>query len=108
MSDTSGAIGKVPWQQQAIRDKCFHPTGTFVEFKKEEIEQSIPDRFEEQVRRYPDKVAAETWSHRRTYAELNQTANRVARAILAQEGKGQETVALMFEHGAQVLTAILN
>ena len=27
----------LPPEQQAIRAKCFHPTGTFVEFNEEEI-----------------------------------------------------------------------
>ena len=31
---------EIPVQQRAIRDKCFHPTGTFIEFTKDEIEQS--------------------------------------------------------------------
>jgi hypothetical protein len=35
-----------PAEQEAIRGRCFHPTGTFVEFPKHEIEQSIPERFE--------------------------------------------------------------
>ena len=30
-------------EQQAIRDKCFHPAGEFIEFNKEEIEQSQKD-----------------------------------------------------------------
>ncbi len=47
----------LPPQQQAIRDKCFHPTGTFTEFEKEDVERSIPDRFEEQVRKYPGRLA---------------------------------------------------
>ena len=49
-----------PPEQQAIRAKCFHPTGTFIEFEKEEIEQSIPDRFEEQVSKYPNRLAVKT------------------------------------------------
>jgi hypothetical protein len=40
-------------EQEAIRSKCFHPSGTFVEFPKEEIEQSIPGRFEKIVELYP-------------------------------------------------------
>ena len=51
MSGLSRHAVDIPPKQQAIRDKCFHSTGTFIEFKKEETEQSIPDRFEEQVRR---------------------------------------------------------
>ena len=29
----------------------------FIEFRREEIEQSVPDRFERQVRLHPDRVA---------------------------------------------------
>ncbi len=65
----------IPEQQRAIRDKCFHPTGTFVEFRKEEIEQSIPDRFEQQVRRYPDRLAVKSRTQALTYDELNKAAN---------------------------------
>jgi hypothetical protein len=31
---------KLPPGQEAVRRKCFHPTGTFVEFPKEEIEEA--------------------------------------------------------------------
>jgi non-ribosomal peptide synthetase component F len=62
---------QLPPDQQAIRDKCFHPTGTFVEFPKEEIEQSIPERFEKIVRLYPDRIAVKTANQAWTYAELN-------------------------------------
>ncbi len=56
MTNISTAISDLPPEQQSIRDKCFHPTGRFVEFKKEEIEQSIPDRFEKQGRLHPELV----------------------------------------------------
>jgi hypothetical protein len=49
MSDPSVHPAQPPPEQQAIRAKCFHPTGTFIEFAKEEIEQSIPARFEKMV-----------------------------------------------------------
>jgi hypothetical protein len=32
----------LPPEQQAIRARCVHPTGSFVEFKQADIEQSIP------------------------------------------------------------------
>jgi non-ribosomal peptide synthetase component F len=63
-------------EQEAIRAKCFHPTGTFVEFKKEEVEQSISDRFEQQVRKYAARIAVKTKADALTYAELNQAVNR--------------------------------
>jgi hypothetical protein len=46
MSDYLSPASNLPPEQEAIRAKCFHPSGTFIEFPKEEIEQSIPERFE--------------------------------------------------------------
>ena len=83
------------------------PTNSFIEFKKAEIEQSIPDRFEKIVRMYPERVAIKTENHVLTYAELNAAANRVARAILAQRGRGSEPVALLLERGAPMIAGIL-
>ena len=67
MRGSSIRTANIPWQQQALRDKCFHPTGTFVQFRREEIEQSMPDRFEDQVRRYPDRLAVKAGNHQLTY-----------------------------------------
>ena len=71
----------IPPEQQAIRAKCFHPTGTFIEFNKEEIEQSIPERFEKIVRMYPDRLAVKSEKHSLTYDQLNKAANRIAQKI---------------------------
>ena len=107
MSGLSRHAVDIPPKQQAIRDKCFHSTGTFIEFKKEETEQSIPDRFEEQVRRYPGRLAVKTASQELTYDELNKAANRVARQILTRDDRGNEPVALLFTQGIAGITAIL-
>lgn len=97
----------LPAKQQAIKAKCFHPSGTFVEFKEEEIEQSIPARFEQQVAKYPGRIAVKTRNYAFTYDELNRAANRVARAILAERGEGEEPIALLFEHDVPMIAAIL-
>jgi amino acid adenylation domain-containing protein len=94
-------------QQQAIRAKCLHPTGTFSAFAPEAIEQSIPDRFEHMVARHPERPAVKTGNLALTYAGLNQMANRVARAILARCGEGAEPVALLLAQGAPNIAAIL-
>jgi len=107
MSDFPIYPTKLPPEQQAIQAKCFHPTGIFVEFEQEEIEQSIPERFEKIVRQHPKRIAVKTHHHSLTYDELNKAANRIARAILACAGEGQEPVALLFEHGASIVAAIL-
>src|SRR5712692_1074509 len=64
-------------------------------------------RFEQQVRRYPDRLAVKTRYHELTYEALNAAANRVARTILALRGEGEEPVALLFEQGAPAIASIL-
>jgi amino acid adenylation domain-containing protein len=91
----------------SARSKCFHPSGRFVAFEKHEIEQSIPQRFEEIVHRHPDRLAVKTKKHSFTFSELNSTANRLAQTILAERGAKQEPVALLMEHEAPVIAAIL-
>jgi len=107
MSDYLSPASNLPPEQEAIRAKCFHPLGTFIEFPKEEIEQSIPERFEKIVRFYPDRLAVRTKSRALTYDELNKAANRLARAILTQRGQGQEPVGLCLRDGVQLITAHL-
>src|SRR5439155_3996037 len=78
----------------------------FVEFQREEIEQSIPQRFEQQVQRYPDRIAVETRTHQLTYAALNRLANRIAHAILSQRRRENEPVALLLDQGASAIAAV--
>jgi len=60
------------------------PNNDFIPFNKEEIRQSIPERFESIVEKYPDQIAVKTGDRRRsvTYDALNQKANRAAHCIL--------------------------
>ncbi len=102
--DTSKTSAEVPPPAAARRVR---PTNSFAEFKLGEIEQSIPDRFEKQVAEYPDRVAVKSRYQELTYDALNQIANRVARAVLAQRGKGEEPIALLLEQGAPLIAAIL-
>jgi len=53
----------LPPEQESIRAKCVHPTRQFIDFKKAEIEKSIPDRFEEQVDKYRSRLAIKTGSY---------------------------------------------
>ena len=97
----------LPPEQQRIREKCYHPTGTFMPFPPEAIEQSIPERFEQMVRLYPERLAVKSKHHTLTYAALNQLANRLAYAVLTQSDESQGPVALLFEHDALILAAML-
>ena len=99
-------LEKLPPEQQVIRARCF-PTDTFVEFTREEMEQSIPERFGKIVQTYPDRIAIKTEDQVLTYAELNAMANRTAHAIIAQRGYKSEPVGILLETGAALMAAML-
>jgi two-component system phosphate regulon sensor histidine kinase PhoR len=94
MSEASKPQLTLPPEQQAIRDKCFHPTGSFVEFKKQEIEQSIPKRFEKIVRAYPYRLAIETKTQSLTYEALNHMAAQLDDRFrtITQQRQEQEAI----------------
>ncbi len=98
---------ELPERQKAIRVGCFHPSGTFIEFPREEIEQSIPRRFEKIARLYPDRVAVKTNKRALTYDDLNNAANLVAAAVLERADEGDEPVALLLENDAPMIAARL-
>ena len=83
------------------------PAYPYTPFPDDAIEQSVPERFEQQVRERGDRLAIVTDDAALTYSDLNALANRLARRILALRGDRVEAVALMFEHGAGVLAAML-
>lgn len=97
----------LPLEQQVIRDKCFHPSGRFVEFPLEDVALSIPARFEKIAAQYPHHLAVKASDQTLTYRDLNQAANRLAHSIIAQRGAAQETVALLMEHELPLFIAIL-
>lgn len=87
--------------------KVSSPAASFTEFTKDEIDQSIPARFERQAAKYPGRLAVKTGARALTYDALNRAANRVARALLARIGPGAEPVGLLFEQGIPSIVAIL-
>src|SRR5437870_2490289 len=94
-------------RQQAIRAKCFHPSGFFVKFNKTDVEQSIPDRFEQIAAKYPARLAVKTKTCALTYQALNEMANRIARAILPYGEKCEEPVAVLLQKSAPAIGTIL-
>jgi amino acid adenylation domain-containing protein len=107
MRDHATPRATLPLEQQAIRVKCVHPTGTFVPFVPAALEQSIPTRFEQQVHRYPTRLAVKSRTQVFTYAELNSLANRVTGAILAQPEEAHAPIGLLCDQGAVGIAALL-
>jgi amino acid adenylation domain-containing protein len=91
----------------AVRAKCFHPSGRFVEFSAEEIEQSITERFQKIARQFPDLLAVESRRHSLTYCDLNRTANTIAHTVLSTCGDRHGSIAVLMDHDAPVIGAIL-
>jgi amino acid adenylation domain-containing protein len=83
------------------------PTNDFAPFLAEDIEQSVPARFEQQVAKYPNRLAVQTRTCRFTYAQLNEAANSIAHAILDQLGEGEEPVAILLDQDATAIAAIM-
>jgi len=82
-------------------------TKPFAAFQKQDIEQSIADRFEEQAGNYPENIAVKTESHELTYRELNSWANLAAITLLQTCVPGEDKVAILFEHDAPMLVGML-
>jgi amino acid adenylation domain-containing protein len=98
---------KIPDAQLRIRAKCRHPSGAFDKFKKEDIEQSIPDRFRQIVTQNPNRLAVKTQDQQLSYLELNIAANRLAHGILRLRKKESEPIVLLLEQGISPIIAIL-
>jgi amino acid adenylation domain-containing protein len=83
------------------------PIEPFVRFKRAEVEQSIGDRFKQQVKRYPNRLAVKSSNYHLTYAELNRAANQVAQALLTFNGREAGIVALLLETSAPMIISML-
>jgi amino acid adenylation domain-containing protein len=89
-----------------IRDECFNPSGS-AEFRRQEVEQSIPNRFEIIVKQFPERIAVKVKSRIVTYSELNAMANRVAHAILSKQSREGRPVGILLEKGIEQVAAML-
>jgi amino acid adenylation domain-containing protein len=83
------------------------PTNPFIPFRDEDVERSVPDYFEEIVARDPSRRAVRTRTGELSYDQLNQRANRSARHLLRLRPDRDEPVALLFDHGAPAIAALL-
>ena len=89
---------------QNLHDK---PSNEFVSFGLEQLEQTLVERFEKIVRRYPHHVAVQLGEVAVTYAGLNAMSNRVARAIVAARTSDPEPIGLFFATSVAQIAAVL-
>ena len=91
----------------SLRAQRIRPDVPFTEFSKEEVEQSIADRFSKQVEKYPGRLAIKSKNHEWTYKDLDAAVNKIAQSILRPYGDGEERIALLFEHDAPMVAGML-
>ncbi|WP_447035920.1 amino acid adenylation domain-containing protein [Streptomyces sp. DSM 118878] len=68
---------------------------------------TLPELFEDQVRRTPDAVALATLDETLTYAQLNRRANRFARTLIAHGAGPERFVALGLPRSTDFFVALL-
>ena len=83
------------------------PPAPLVEFEIEDTHQTIAQRFEQQARRYANRLAVKYNQRALTYGELNGAANRVAHAILKHGGAAQAPIALVCGTALSTIVASL-
>jgi hypothetical protein len=66
---------ELPPEQEARQAGCFHQSETSVAFAKEDVENSIPARYEKIVRMFPNNTAIKTGPRLITYSELHTRPN---------------------------------
>ena len=91
----------------SIESRRVRPNNPFTEFKQEEIEQSIAERFTRQAAMYPGRIAVKSKNHEWTYQDLELAVNSVTQSILRSRGAGEERIALLFEHDAPMIAGLL-
>jgi amino acid adenylation domain-containing protein len=89
------------------RSRRIRPDNAFIEFKHEEIEQSIAERFTRQAAMYPRRIAVKSRNYHWTYKDLDRAVSDVAQSILCRRGPGEERIALLFEHDAPMIAGML-
>lgn len=83
------------------------PPPGFVEWSKDDVNQSISRCFEMQVESFPERFAARTASASLTYRELNRSANRLAHELLRRDSGMGQRVALLMAHDGPLIAAMI-
>jgi amino acid adenylation domain-containing protein len=94
-------------KQRDLHSRCHHPSGGWRPVDWQAPEQSVPDCIAAIASQEPNRPALYDYHRSLTYSELDQAANQIANAILAQRGPGQEVVALLVGVDALAATAAL-
>jgi amino acid adenylation domain-containing protein len=78
-----------------------------VPLTREDIEQTVPARFEQVVRRFPQSTALTGGGRQWTYQELDGRTNAIAHAIRRRAVAGSGCVAYLCDHSPEMVIATL-
>jgi len=107
MSSHQSHFANFPPSQQLLHAKCFHPGETYDDPLDFDFGQSVSQRFESIVARYPNRTAIELENEILSYAELNRRADQIARELNERDEGGQEPVGVCLPNGAGLLAVIV-
>ena len=79
----------------------------FVLFEEDDVESSIPARFETQTKKFPDKVAVKEKNITLTYRELNEKSNQLGRVILSHESAPDTPITILTSYGIPAIIAMI-
>ncbi|HEX7588811.1 MAG TPA: amino acid adenylation domain-containing protein, partial [Anaerolineae bacterium] len=99
-------VKHVERQEELLRRHWRSATETFVEFPRAAVERPIAERIEYIAEQYAERPALQSHDATLTFAELNRSANRLAHAVNARLGDGNEPVVLLFERSAMAIVAM--
>ncbi len=80
---------------------------TAIPFPRTDLQKSLTERFEEQVTRFPQRLAVKHGNQELTYQQLDQSANGVAKVIREYDPKSTTPIALLFHSDVAMIIAIL-
>ena len=70
-------------------------------------EQTLVERFEKQVAAFPENIAISSGDENLNYQQLNQRVNQLSQYLIKNNVKEGARIALYFERGVDLITAIL-
>ncbi|MCP4154588.1 MAG: amino acid adenylation domain-containing protein, partial [bacterium] len=98
---------KLAAEPQGGKKNTVKPQNDYTPFAKNEIEQTVASRFQQQVHRQRDRIAIKSGALQLTYDTLNRAANRAAHAQLEKKPRKAQPVALLFAHDSNMIIGIL-
>jgi len=95
------------FENYSDQEEDFRPTNDFEYFEANEIQQSIAQRFEKQVKLFPDHTAVYCNDTILTYKVLNNCANHLAQQINEKSNQSTQRIALLLNHNETCVIGML-